>query len=261
MCTDDRTCYIQRLTKWLNNCLNLLLQHLVDVWVEFGWGWNQQVFKFSFLANTPACAVPGLVSKRWGHSLYDYFCHKQLQQRERLQVCAAILMWTVNTPRSGTAAMSPRLPVCVWLCLNCTIGTPSSQNVYRHHEWACHILGGEVRQEGGGDSDCQDGEKEFTVVFWENQMFDFWAPTEFRETLKSSIRKQVAEEMAEAGFTPTPDQIMNKLKKNWRMITETAKETLCCHCVYFKSKLDVLFCTFSGVLSHEWIKKIIQLYN
>lgn len=51
-------------------------------------------------------------------------------------------------------------------------------------------------------------------------MFGFWAPTEFQETLESSIRKQVVEEMAEAGFTPTPDQIMNKLKKKQKKTEE-----------------------------------------
>ena len=45
-----------------------------------------------------------------------------------------------------------------------------------------------------------------------------WASPEFQEKLETSTRKsklynKLSEEMAKAGFTRTPDQIINKLKK------------------------------------------------
>lgn len=56
-----------------------------------------------------------------------------------------------------------------------------------------------------------------------------WASPEFQEKLESSTRKgklykELSDEMAKAGFTRTPDQIINKLKKLKKDYRDTRKD-------------------------------------
>ncbi|XP_030269989.1 zinc finger and SCAN domain-containing protein 20-like isoform X2 [Sparus aurata] len=56
-----------------------------------------------------------------------------------------------------------------------------------------------------------------------------WASPEFQEKLQTSTRKsklynELSEEMAKAGFTRTPDQIINKLKKLKKDYRDTKKD-------------------------------------